>query len=88
MTAVVVGADDGDLRERARRARREDGLGSRTQSSMIPRPAGSSAPSIRPPSSSWRCARPGVSRVMCQHLVHEDLEAVALLGEELAPRVA
>ena len=23
----------------------------------------------------------GVSRVMCQHLLHEDLEAVALLGE-------
>ena len=30
----------------------------------------------------------GVSRVMCQHLLHEDLEAVALLGSELAPRVA
>jgi F420-dependent oxidoreductase-like protein len=30
----------------------------------------------------------GVSRVMCQHYVHEDLEAVALLGSELAPRVA
>ena len=30
----------------------------------------------------------GVARVMCQHLVHEDLEELALLGEELAPRVA
>ena len=30
----------------------------------------------------------GVSRVMCQHLRHEDLEAVALLGEQVAPRVA
>ena len=29
----------------------------------------------------------GVSRVMCQQLLHDDLEAVALLGGELAPRV-
>jgi alkanesulfonate monooxygenase SsuD/methylene tetrahydromethanopterin reductase-like flavin-dependent oxidoreductase (luciferase family) len=30
----------------------------------------------------------GVSRVMCQHLIHDDLETIALLGRELAPRVA
>jgi F420-dependent oxidoreductase-like protein len=30
----------------------------------------------------------GVSRVMCQHLAHEDLDTVALIGEQLAPRVA
>jgi F420-dependent oxidoreductase-like protein len=30
----------------------------------------------------------GVTRVMCQYLAHEDLETVALLGEQLAPRVA
>jgi F420-dependent oxidoreductase-like protein len=30
----------------------------------------------------------GVSRVMCQHLLHDDLDAVALIGSELAPRVA
>ncbi len=29
----------------------------------------------------------GVDRVMCQHLLH-DLQAVALLGDELAPRVS
>jgi hypothetical protein len=29
----------------------------------------------------------GVSRVMCQHLLHDDLDAVALLGDELAPLV-
>ncbi len=29
----------------------------------------------------------GVSRVMCQHLLHDDLEAVAILGRELAPQV-
>jgi alkanesulfonate monooxygenase SsuD/methylene tetrahydromethanopterin reductase-like flavin-dependent oxidoreductase (luciferase family) len=30
----------------------------------------------------------GVSRVMCQHFVHDDLDMVTLIGEELAPRVA
>jgi alkanesulfonate monooxygenase SsuD/methylene tetrahydromethanopterin reductase-like flavin-dependent oxidoreductase (luciferase family) len=30
----------------------------------------------------------GVTRIMCQHLVHEDLEMVHLIGQELAPRVA
>jgi alkanesulfonate monooxygenase SsuD/methylene tetrahydromethanopterin reductase-like flavin-dependent oxidoreductase (luciferase family) len=30
----------------------------------------------------------GVHRVMLQHMVHEDLEAVALIGTELIPRVA
>jgi F420-dependent oxidoreductase-like protein len=29
----------------------------------------------------------GVSRAMCQHLLHEDLDAVGLLGSELAPKV-
>ena len=30
----------------------------------------------------------GVSRVMLQHLVHEDLAMVELIGRELAPAVA
>jgi len=30
----------------------------------------------------------GVTRVMCQHLLHRDLEMVELLGRELAPAVA
>ena len=29
----------------------------------------------------------GVSRVMCQHLLHDDLDAVGLLGRELPPRL-
>jgi hypothetical protein len=30
----------------------------------------------------------GVTRVMCQHLLHRDLEMVELLGREIAPAVA
>jgi F420-dependent oxidoreductase-like protein len=29
----------------------------------------------------------GVSRVMCQHLLHDDVDAVALLGEQIAPQL-
>jgi alkanesulfonate monooxygenase SsuD/methylene tetrahydromethanopterin reductase-like flavin-dependent oxidoreductase (luciferase family) len=32
--------------------------------------------------------RAGVTRVMLQHLVHEDLAMVELIGRELAPAVA
>jgi F420-dependent oxidoreductase-like protein len=84
MTGFVIGSDDADLRDRGRR------LGER-----IPDFDGLSA---APPS--WiigtidqaaeqllELREAGVSRVMCQHLLHDDLDAVALLGEELAPRV-
>ena len=30
----------------------------------------------------------GVDRVMCQHLLHDELEPVALLGERVAPLLA
>ena len=30
----------------------------------------------------------GVDRVMCQHLLHDELEPVALLGERVGPLVA
>ena len=29
----------------------------------------------------------GIARVMCQHLLHDDLDAVAVIGEDLAPQV-
>jgi alkanesulfonate monooxygenase SsuD/methylene tetrahydromethanopterin reductase-like flavin-dependent oxidoreductase (luciferase family) len=30
----------------------------------------------------------GITRVMCQHLLHRDLDMVELLGREVAPAVA
>lgn len=87
MTAVVVGSSDADLRERAERLADKIGGDARTI--------------VSDPPSSWivgtveraadqlqTLADAGVSRVMCQQLLHEDLEAVALLGEQLAPLVA
>ena len=80
MTGVILGADDADLRDRADRVGRLRG----------DQPGGL----LADPPSGWIVARSdraaellaelrdaGVSRVMCQHLAHDDLDAVALLGQ-------
>jgi len=87
MTGVIVGRDDAELRERVGRL-----------AAVIDQDADEllSAP---PPA--WIIATldeaterllalrdAGVTRVMCQQLLHDDLDAVALLGSELAPRVS
>ena len=87
MTGVLVGSDQAQLRERARR------LGEKMGSD----PSGL----IENPPSGWivgtvdqaveqlgALSEAGVSRVMCQQLVHDDLDAVALLGDVLGPAVA
>jgi alkanesulfonate monooxygenase SsuD/methylene tetrahydromethanopterin reductase-like flavin-dependent oxidoreductase (luciferase family) len=87
MTCVVVGSDEAELRERVARVAE---LHRNHPSDMLSNP---------PPG--WilgtveqvaeRCAalrEAGVSRLMCQHLAHDDLDMVALLGRELAPALA
>lgn len=82
MTGVLVGRDRGELAERARR------LGEVT--------GGDAASFLADPPSGWivgtledaaaqiaALAEAGVRRIMCQHLVHDDLDAVALIGREL-----
>ena len=87
MTTVVVGADERELRERVARLAAKTGA--------------DAGQLLREPPAGWvlgtldhateqmlALSDAGVTRVMCQHLVHEDLDELALLGEELAPRVA
>jgi F420-dependent oxidoreductase-like protein len=89
MTGTIVGADRKDLEGRAGRLlakRREtgdpaayiDGLGPErlvgTPERVLARLA--------------EYAQAGVRRVMFQHLLHEDLEAVALIGREIIPQAA
>jgi F420-dependent oxidoreductase-like protein len=87
MGPVVVGADEAELSDRAARLEQRIGVG-----------AGSL---LREPASGWivgtvervaerlrALADVGVDRVFCQHLLHDDLDAVALIGERLAPAVA
>ena len=85
MTGVVVGADESELRARAARL---------TERTGIPRiaeqpPAGWIVGTVdRAVEQLAELRDAGVARVMCQHLLHDDLDAVALIGERLAPAVA
>jgi F420-dependent oxidoreductase-like protein len=87
MTCVIVGADRGELRERAARVaalRRED-----ANAYLTSRPPGWIVGTTEEAADQLAAlADAGVSRVMCQHLAHDDLAAIALLGAELAPRLA
>ena len=86
MAGVVIATDPSDLRRRLDRLSRVRGE--------------DAAAYVDDPPDGWvvgtldqaaeqlmRFRDAGVSRVMCQQLLHDDLEAVALLGE-LAPLVA
>jgi F420-dependent oxidoreductase-like protein len=88
MTGVVLGADAADLRDRVNRL-------SRIRDDDDP------AGFLTNPPSAWIVATidqaveqlaalrdAGVRRVICQHLLHDDLEAVALLGDQVAPHLA
>jgi F420-dependent oxidoreductase-like protein len=87
MTGFVVGADGGELRARARRLAERTGSDPdpdrlrEAQPGWIVGTADEAVEQL----SALRDA--GTHRVMLQHLLHDDLDAVALIGSELAPRV-
>ncbi|HEY5429875.1 MAG TPA: TIGR03560 family F420-dependent LLM class oxidoreductase [Solirubrobacteraceae bacterium] len=87
MTTLLVGVDDADLRARAER--------------LADRSGGTAEGLLSDPPPAWivgtvdqaieqLVARrdAGVSRVMCQHLLHDDLDLLGIIGEQLAPAVA
>jgi F420-dependent oxidoreductase-like protein len=87
MTGVIVGADADDLRDRVRRVAEKQGADAEALLSEPP-PAWVVG-TVEAAAEQFAALRDaGVSRVMCQHLLHEDLDAVAVLGDELAPRLA
>jgi F420-dependent oxidoreductase-like protein len=82
MTGVLLGRDRGELQQRARRLAEVRG--------------GDAASFLAQPPSGWivgtlddaaaqiaALGDAGVQRIMCQHLLHDDLDAVALIGREL-----
>jgi F420-dependent oxidoreductase-like protein len=86
MTGVVVGADAADLRARIDRLSRK--RGEDPEAFAADPPPGWIVGTLEQAAEQLVAVRDaGVSRVMCQQLLHEDLEAVALLGE-LARRIA
>lgn len=86
MTGVLVGADERELAARADRL--ADKLGGDGESLLREPPHGWIVGTIDAATQQLLALRDaGVARVMCQQLLHDDLEAVALLGEVLAPSV-
>ena len=81
MTGVLVGRDRGRAAPSAWRLLAERG------GTTSRRRRGSPARSTRWPSSSRAFRDAGLARVMCQHMLHTDLDMVALIGEDLAPRL-
>jgi F420-dependent oxidoreductase-like protein len=86
MTGTVVGADADDLADRARRV--AERIGTDGETLVRNPPSGWIVGTVEQAAEQLVAIRDaGVSRVMCQQLVHDDLDAVALLGETLAPLV-
>ncbi len=87
MVTVLVGSDEADFRERAAAlgARRRQDVGSLVDGLRGHGVAGTideAAQRLR------ELEHAGVQRVMLQHLLHDDLESVELIGRELIPLVA
>ena len=86
MIGTVIGADAADLADRARRV--AERIGSDGDQLQREPPPGWIVATIEQAAEQFAAYREaGLSRVMCQQLVHDDLDAVALLGDELAPQV-
>jgi F420-dependent oxidoreductase-like protein len=86
MTAVLVARDRGELQERARRL--AERIGSDAESLLAEAPSGWLIGTLDDVAEQLAALREaGVERVMCQHLVHDDLDAVALIGRELPSRL-
>jgi F420-dependent oxidoreductase-like protein len=87
MTAAVVGTDEAQMRARAERLAEKRGI---DPDSLLPGlstngvvgTVDQAAERIR------EYEQAGVQRVMLQHLLHDDIEAVELIGRELIPRVS
>ncbi len=86
MTAVVLGVDSSDLSARLRRLAEK--MGADADALAANPPEAWIVGTLEDAAEQLALRRDaGVSRVMCQHLLHDDLDAVALLGAQLAPRL-
>jgi F420-dependent oxidoreductase-like protein len=87
MTTVLTGSDEADVRARAERLAGlrgvdADSLLSGLRQSAVVGTVEEAAERIR------EYEQAGVQRIMLQHLLHDDIEAVELIGRELIPRVS
>jgi F420-dependent oxidoreductase-like protein len=82
MTGVLLGRDRGELQERAQRLAERSG--GDTASFLAQPPSGWIVGTLEEAAAQLVALRDaGVHRIMCQQLLHDDLDAVALIGREL-----
>jgi F420-dependent oxidoreductase-like protein len=87
MIGTVLGADRADLEDRAQRV--GERIGSDGKSLIGNPPTGWIVATVDQAAEQFAAYREaGLSRVMCQQLVHDDVDAVALLGDKLSPMLA
>jgi F420-dependent oxidoreductase-like protein len=87
MTAFCVAADEAGLRRRAAALAERAGTDPDPDRLREQQPAWIVGTIDAAVEQLAAVAEAGAQRVMLQHLVHEDLDALALIGAELAPRV-
>lgn len=88
MTGWLVGADRGELLDRAARLSRWKGRGDDGEAFIAGlRPSTILGTVDEAVEQLRELEAAGLARIMGQHLLHRDLDAVALMGREVAPRV-
>jgi F420-dependent oxidoreductase-like protein len=87
MATVLVGAEQSDLRDRARRLAEQRG---QDADSLLDALRGSGVVGTIDEAAErlHELEQAGAQRVMLQHHLHDDLDAVELIGRELIPRVS
>ena len=89
MTRTVVGADDGEVRARAAALMGRDDERGDVDDYLDGIRLNSTVGTTEQVHERLQAfAQAGVERVFLQHLVHDDLEAVALIGREIVPEAA
>ena len=89
MTGWLVGADRDELRERAARLAEWTGEGGDADGYLAGLPDSTIQGTVEEAVEQLQALREaGLTRVMGQHLLHRDLDAVAVMGREVAPQLA
>ncbi len=89
MTGWMVGADAAELRDRAARLSAWKGEDPDADAYLASLPETTIKGTVPEALEQLRALREaGLTRLMAQHLLHRDLDAVALLGREVAPALA
>jgi alkanesulfonate monooxygenase SsuD/methylene tetrahydromethanopterin reductase-like flavin-dependent oxidoreductase (luciferase family) len=86
MVGVIVGRDQGEVDDRLRRLAERHGDDAQMSSSEVP--AGWVIGTVDAAVEQFTAiADAGAARVMCQHLLHDDTDAIRLLGDTIAPQL-